>query len=173
MTFGLMESQFIDGYLLHPYCLLSPLFQQVERVHDLPRDSEQGFDSKTASFLSEITRIYQTASPVVNQPVIALFDLPGLVYLLGGVSPGTAWYQDAAGAGSVEHIPALGPTKTNSTQPTNPKPFLFLPEVLRPEAQRVLLNRLAFPEDYQLAGTARSPYNGNLLSLWIPVQPPR
>jgi hypothetical protein len=174
ITLGLMESQFIHGYLLHPYGLLSPLFQQVERVDDLPIGSELGFDSKTASFLSEITRMYQAAGPAVNQPVIALFDLPGLVYLLGAVSPGTAWYSDAAGAGSVEHIPALGTTSnTNSTQPTNPKPFLFLPEILTTEVQRVLLNRLAFPEDYQLAGTARSPYNGNLLSLWIPAEPPR
>jgi hypothetical protein len=171
-AFGLMESQFINGYLFHPYRLSAPLFKQVELVPHLPKGSGLRFDSQTASFLSEINRLYRTGNPVVNQPVIGLYDLPGLVYLLGGVSPGATWYQELEGAGSVENIPHFQASAQNNgqTHPLKAKPFLLLPETLRPEVQQILLTRLAFPATYRLAGSARSTYDGNLIGVWIPIE---
>jgi hypothetical protein len=170
-AFALMESQFVTGYLFRPYRLPSPLFKQTERVPGLSKGEGLGFDAPTAKFLSELNHLYRAANPAEDQPLIGIYNLPGLVYLLGGVSPGPVWYQDANGAGSVHLIPQLWSSTENNAQTRShsPKPFLLLPETLRPEVQEVLLARLAYPAAYKLVGSVQSPYEGNVLALWIPL----
>ena len=176
ISFCLIESQFVSGYLFHPYRQQSPLFKQTETVSHLPKGEGLKFDVPTAAFLTEITQLYRAASPSPNQPIVALYDLPGLVYLLGGISSGTLWYQefqDADGIGGVNMIPQF-PTQTpaisNGSQSQPAKPFLLLQETLRADVDQVLRSRLGYPTSYRLVGSVKSPYDGHEISLWIPKE---
>ncbi len=77
--------------MLHPY-RVNDLRTQKERVK-LPRGEGLLFDEETAGFLSRTWDIIdERTSFRQGDPIIEFDDLPGLVYLFGGVSPGNAWY---------------------------------------------------------------------------------
>lgn len=49
-----------------------------------------------AGFVAETKAILQDASVPPQYPMVALHNLPGLVYLVGGYSPATPWYVDVS-----------------------------------------------------------------------------
>ena len=170
----LMVAQFLYGYSHRPYRLTTSLFQQTTKVPGLPRGSDLFFDKPTADFLSQVSQLYQAASPIDRQPIVALYDLPGLVYLLGGISPGAVWYSDEVGWRNVRSLPTPDKSLTATNQ-SHSIPFLLLPPQLSEDALEVLRSRLNYPQDYRLAGSVRrprtdalSPTDSEVISLWIP-----
>ena len=86
-------SQIYSGYVKNPYRLNKPLTEQQFCVPELPRGNNIKFDSETAAFLRKtFTIIKERNTNTSIQPIINLYNFPGLTYLLGGFSPGYPWY---------------------------------------------------------------------------------
>jgi hypothetical protein len=71
-------AQFINGHVLHPYALRTDLFKQ---------------DTATTSrFITATRRILETNGFKPGDDIFAFFNLPGLVFAVGGRSPVIPWY---------------------------------------------------------------------------------
>jgi len=85
--------QIIYGYVLHPYHLRENLLYQKYEVKNSERLKGIKLDYKTSEFFETLSAVVNNNSGFQYQdPVIGLFDIPGIVYALGGLSPGQAWF---------------------------------------------------------------------------------
>jgi hypothetical protein len=93
--------------LIMPLVVLSVFgfsyFQSVYPFRQIAPQSEQTFpvegpneviflDSATATFVHKMQLILLENHVKTPYPIVAFYDLPGLVYLCGGYSPATPWY---------------------------------------------------------------------------------
>ncbi|MBL4654391.1 MAG: hypothetical protein JKY33_01030, partial [Bacteroidia bacterium] len=86
-------TQTVHGYVYSPYRLNSDLFHQTEEVLQLPKLEELKIETQSKDFILSINKIVQEKTKFSEgDPVIEIVDLPGIVYSLGGVSPGNSWY---------------------------------------------------------------------------------
>ncbi len=160
-------AQFCYGHVHRPYRLAAPLTRQTERVSILPNARGLMFDKATAKLLVDLGTAYQAAEPVANQPILAFYSTPGLVYLLGGRAPIIAWY---SGRGTVHSLLSHGWTVRGETT----LPFLLLTEELDPEIQAALQTiGVPFPQAYDLAVETTSPVDGCVMKLYVPRRPHR
>lgn len=89
------SAQIINGSVFSTYRSNIPLTEQHYTVPELPIDNHLKFDLKTSIFLKEIVAKLKSNNALVkDQPIISLYNFPGLTYLLNGLSPGNAWYID-------------------------------------------------------------------------------
>lgn len=88
-----MWAQWMTTYFLRPYRLEEDRLSQTEllRVRS-SRFYGLKVDSLTRSFLEEFDAILSKSKFEPGMGVIALYDMPGLVYLSEGLSPGDPWY---------------------------------------------------------------------------------
>ena len=85
-----------------------------------------------------------------GDPVIALDFMPGLVYALGGHSPGFPFFaadKPAQNCWAIERAPEAA------------TPFLLLGQDMLLE-QHACIRAFAFPEDFRLVAVLRNPYEG-------------
>ncbi|MBK1878227.1 hypothetical protein [Pelagicoccus mobilis] len=82
-------AQVFTGNIIFPYRNPS-LHKQNTKVRI--NNCTLKLDQETATFIEESREIYKRADRPWGSDIIALFDLPGMVYALGGVSPGHEWY---------------------------------------------------------------------------------
>ncbi len=84
-------------------CFGFTYFQSLYPFRQITTQSDQRFpvqgpnevillDSATATFVQTMQRILQENHVKAPYPIVAFYDLPGLVYLCGGYSPATPWY---------------------------------------------------------------------------------
>lgn len=79
--------------IYHPYKLVENRLQQTELLEFVqPHARGLKVDPITANFIEQLNSIVYQTGFQAGDPIIALHDMPGLVYLLGGVSPGAPWY---------------------------------------------------------------------------------
>ena len=76
--------------LLNPYGLYGKLFDQSVVVKI--GQSELKVDPTTAGIINDLRGLTAGCGFKSNDPIIALYDEPGLVYALGGRSPACTWY---------------------------------------------------------------------------------
>ena len=144
--------QFYDGFVRHPYDLSSRLNTQTQAVQckklrGLRMVPEQ------AKFIEDTQKILQTNGMQEDDNVLAFYQLPGLVYAVGGVSPGLGWYS-----------PLLIFREWNEhfVQITNVKDGKNLFVIADRELDKNLLNGMnqsgmKFPADFKLIGTTHNP----------------
>lgn len=85
---------FVCFHVQYPFRLNASVGQQ--KVLLKAPQEEIYVDSTLATFVSNTKSILKAANIPDGYPIVALHNLPGLVYLLGGYSPATPWYFDAA-----------------------------------------------------------------------------
>ena len=165
----LSQAQFVDGYLIEPYRLKSSLLSQTQAVKILPRGSNLLFDSTTAAFLNDLTGKCLAAGLRPDQSIMAFYDLPGLPFLLGGVSPATPWYFGPEGL--PDH--ARKSLATSGRQPIpggdGLKPFVLTSQKLDLGTVKTLREiGVEFPDGYTNLGTFHEPVSGKDIALWAP-----
>ena len=142
-------------YFYHPQGLVENRLQQTELV-DFVQPHARGLkvDPPTAKFLEQLnTLVYQTDFQP-GDPIIALDNMPGLVYLLGGVSPGAPWYFSNSDQRTCNNI------LYSSFEPS--KAILLINSDLSPKLLGCLKTvGINFPEDYQKVGEVYNP--------WVPL----
>jgi len=86
-------TQTVHGYVYSPYRLNSDLFHQTEDVSQLRKLVGLKIETQSKDFILSINKIVQEKTKFSEgDPVIEIVNLPGIVFSLGGVSPGNSWY---------------------------------------------------------------------------------
>jgi len=67
-------------------------YRECRETWEIPGAGSVGLDPGQKRLLAELQRRLQSAGFKTGDPIVAIGDMPGLVYLLGGWSPGTCWY---------------------------------------------------------------------------------
>lgn len=165
------SSQTLHGFIFRPYRLPENLLKQTERVENMRSLEGMRFDAGSKKFFEEIrSLVFGKAGFKEGDPVIALYDLGGVVYALGGVSPGKPWFHN---------LPSEQFANMNGIRKASPADLsraLFLTSRLpRPEFDDCLREKgIFFPEDYVEAGRVAFPYKEffskrpEKITVWVP-----
>lgn len=138
-----------------PYKLVENRLQQTESI-DFVQPHARGLkvDPPTAKFLQQLDQIVNQTGYNVGDPIIALHDMPGLVYLLGGVSPGAPWYFSTYEKSSVRTCNNI---LYSDFAPS--KAIFLINSDVAPQVLNCLKTvGINFPEDYQKVGEVNDPY---------------
>ncbi|MCP9199879.1 hypothetical protein MKO06_08180 [Gramella sp. GC03-9] len=89
-------SQIVDGNLFSPYYSVfnqnkSDFFRQTEKVENIPQLDQIYVDEKTKTFLTQLKEILDKNNFKDGDPIIG-FHVPGVVFLLNGISPAVPYY---------------------------------------------------------------------------------
>ncbi|GAB2863286.1 hypothetical protein GCM10027044_24800 [Hymenobacter ruber] len=148
---GYAAEQTIWGVLWTPYNLAATMAAQTEPLHAAGVTGPLQVDPGTVAFVTQLEKLLADGGFQPGDPLLAFYDLPGLVYLCGGMSPGAAWYFPGRDA---RNCHALDIT----TQPLS-RACILLNQPLGDELKACLHEHgLAFPENYRLVGTVLSSY---------------
>ncbi|MBH8557634.1 hypothetical protein [Hymenobacter negativus] len=143
--------QTIWGVLWTPYNLAATMAAQTEPLHAAGVTGPLQVDPATSAFITQLEKLLAAGGFRPGDPLLAFYDLPGVVYLCGGVSPGAAWYFPGRDA---RNCHALDIT----AQPLR-KACILLNQPMGNELKACLHKHgLAFPENYRLVGTVLSSY---------------
>lgn len=135
---------FVQHHALAPYGLRSPMHKQAYPVESLGVD----VDLATQSFLEAVEESFAGAGYERGDPIVALDYMPGLVYLMGGTSPGFNFY--------MFHSEELNCFNLNRAEFAK-LPFLVLGREMT-EAQRSCIEVFDFPADFRLVRSFVFPY---------------
>ena len=162
---ALGAGQFVSGFLVQPYRLATPKWEQTVPVPVGEPASMLRLDPATAGFVAEMRQIFKDAGFEPGQDILGLFDVPGVVFACGGVSPGRPWYFGNYGSvGENENLDALtwaGAGKIRSA---------FIIQTADDPRVATYLSRLGirFPEEYRLVGETRHPARDQSVRVWAP-----
>ncbi|MDA9120720.1 hypothetical protein N9J52_01650 [Flavobacteriales bacterium] len=88
MTLSVFGFSYFQSW--YPFRQIAP---QSKQTFPVQGPNEVVFlDSSTATFVQSLQHILMENHIEVPYPIVAFYDLPGLVYLCGGYSPATPWY---------------------------------------------------------------------------------
>lgn len=159
-----LAEQIAYGLVWAPYLQVENMFhQQTPLTVGAPfRPIQLLLDAPTARYFQEMRTALRRAGFRLGDPVLALYDAPGLVYALGGVSPGNAWY---FGGTDARNCDALAKTRLDLR-----RAFLLVNE--QPGAgvlACMAAHGLHFPADYVLVHQSFNPYSRSPYQ-WRPQQ---
>jgi hypothetical protein len=88
-------SQIYYGYVYNTFRINGSLFDQKYEIKNLPRAEGMLFDTRTKSMVQKInSMLHERTNFTEGDPIVALTYSPGLVYLLGGISPYSPYYKN-------------------------------------------------------------------------------
>jgi len=86
-------SKVVDGVIYSHYRLADKRINQTETIENIDLLNGIKVDIKTKHFFEELNKIIKEKTDFEKgDPILAAYDMPGIVYALGGISPGTPWY---------------------------------------------------------------------------------
>ncbi len=150
------------------------LNEETKTVRVGPRSESMVFGAKTGGMISRVKSVLKEHGFEKEGPIFAFYDFPGLVFLVGGTSPGATWYMSPG----YEH-----PSSGVGVLAYNTRNILVAPEA---EARRAFVFQvdgetsftsalqqrgLRFPDDYDHCATVNIPaaINGRRkLDIWKP-----
>lgn len=146
LTAGLVVFvQFVHGRLYDPYRLRGSLFEQTIPVSIGGSQHTLKVDAATAKFLDESRKTLSECGFRVGEDLVALFDMPGLVFALGGRSPGHPWL--------FSYTPQFNLERLKSVEYARLRGAFVAVRGSHPEAAALLQSAgLDFPKDYVLCG---------------------
>ena len=142
------------------------LGSQERSVPDLPRARGLTFEPGVAQFLSELRALLDRAGHRPGGALLVFHDLPGLVWLMQGVSPGEAWYYSA------------NPARTCAVLAHSRLPLSGARVITDGDIHASVLAALAqkgvrFPEDFRPVGALTMPAtwgSAHPITVWSPVR---
>jgi hypothetical protein len=163
--------QIYNGFVRSPYRIGRPLTEQKYTVPELPRGGNVKFDLETATFLKRTyTILKDKTSFSPGQPIIHLYDMPGLTWLLGGFSPGQPWYVDPRHENN-DFANAF--FIADSKMPDIANSIIILESRIRMSLtfQQDLRKRgIIFPGEYILLDSVNKPYGQEKLFIYAPTR---
>lgn len=148
--------QFVYGLLRGPYLQAADTPQQTVPVEvgAVHRSATLKLDAATAGFVQDMRQTLRKAGFQPATPIIAIYDLPGLVYLLDGISPGDPWL---FGQRDERSCNSLAKSRLDLRQA-----FVLVNEPPGQELLRCMqAHGLRFPQGYVKVGTHLNPYAKN------------
>ena len=144
------------GILWAPYLQLENMFEQhTPLMVGAPlKPAQLLVDAPSAAFIQGIGTAMRRAGFQAGGPILSLYDAPGLVYALGGISPGNAWYP-GFGHQDIRNCDALDKTHLELR-----RAFLLVNQKPSPLIRACMVDHgLHFPADYILIHQAMSPFS--------------
>ena len=169
--------------IYQPFRLVENRLQQTESVEDYVQPKARGLkvDPPTANFLKQLHEIIATTEFQPGDPIIALHDMPGLVYLLGGVSPGAPWYFSDYRQDNDDGMLRTSMRTCNNILHSNfdsSKAILIVNSDISPQVLGCMKDAgVNFPEEYQKVGELNNPfrtilpfvkYSRETIEVWSP-----
>ncbi len=149
-----------------PHGMASSMFAQTEQP--LQHDQVK-LDAPTATFVTQTKELLTANGFVPGNYILALYDLPGLVYLLQGYSPQVPWYFGETTRATVKE--AVDNTCWHINDITETNVFVVKPLAIHPDVANCLSSsKLNFPDSYTLVGTVYNTYCKCEMEVWIPKQ---
>lgn len=154
-----------------PYRLVENRLQQTESVNLIqPHAKYLKVDIRTKKFLEELTNLVQKTNFKPGDPIIALYDMPGLVYLMDGVSPGATWY-----FGEPRETPKRTCSNITYSSLDKSKAILLVNNEIESQVSNCLkVQGVNFPSNYQKVGEVfnpyhiTNPYQNETVAVWMP-----
>lgn len=162
-SFGVFFWVFVwPQYLPHGFA--APLYQQT---HKPLKSNSLLVDSLTAEFISGTDELLQKGDFEPNNYILALYDLPGLVYLMEGYSPQVIWYFGETTRETLDE--SVNNTCMHIANITEEHVYIIKPTKVDERVLSSLQNsKLGFPEQYTLQGIVYDPYNKRDMEVWSP-----
>jgi hypothetical protein len=163
---GFATEQIIWGTLWTPYTLSVPMPAQNQPLHSAGVRGTLLVDAGTVAYVTQLEKLLAAGGFRPGDPLLAFYDLPGLVYLVGGVSPGASWYF-ARRDGRNCHALDL-------TRIPLQKACILLNQPLGPELQSCLREHgMDFPQNYRLVGEVLANTGGkyHTVQVYEPLTP--
>lgn len=157
----LVNGAFTYFHFSHPFRLNATMAQQNVEL-DGPNEHIL-VDSTLATFVNETKGHLAEAGIEEGYPIVALCNLPGLVYLLDGYSPATPWYFDADWLNEPEYNQKLHHTNCLNIDrikqfESRPPVFLVNSSIIGIEEPCLEENGFFLDTDYQKVGEVYYPY---------------
>ncbi len=154
------QVHFVQRFLLFPYRLPTNLFEQR---YPLSGDTPAGgllTDRETAELVNEINAVLGRGGFRRGDPIMALYDMSGLVYLTGGRAPGTLWFSSRR-----DQLSSNCRALRLADLRRSPKPVLLVSRPLFRKSVDCLREvGVHYPEGYQRRVTLTVPF-------WAPYAP--
>ncbi len=93
---ALVAAMFVQGYMFHPYLLYSSLVDQKYECADLINMKGIKLSKESRDFLMSVSALLKKGGFRPGDPVISLYDTPGVIYAVGGTAPATGWLMSLA-----------------------------------------------------------------------------
>jgi hypothetical protein len=168
---GFICSQIIYGYVVMPYGngyypsgVAVPLSNQTTlTTFGFPANTLL-LDEPNHNFINQTRSILQNSGFSVGDDIIGLFDMPGLIFAVGGNSLGRPWYFSTPPQMDLDvHF-------LQTADPERVKTAFLMTKGDQLIAERVLRRAgVEFPEKYLLMETAITPYTKETIYFWKPV----
>lgn len=159
----LTVSQVTSAFIHSPYRLATGILEQSNSV-PLRRGGTIQVDVATAKFWKDIQDAGTRCALTSDADVLGFFSVPGVVYGLGGRSPGSPWYISGypGSKAYAEFVLSLVD-----------RPRLKRAWILEAEGEKDLLPDLSmfnidFPNGFELCGSAFWPFERKTIKLWKP-----
>jgi len=164
----LAAGQFFFGFVVEPYRLPTSKLGQFVPTEIGDPASVLKVDPATAKFVAELRGIFREAGFQSGGDVLGLFDLPGVVFAVGGVSPGRPWYfsnyGDVGENDNLRAIQAAGAERIRNAfiiqSDEDPRVAKYLEHV-----------GIRFSEEFRLVGETWHPFRNYGIRVWAPRQP--
>lgn len=154
LPIGLAAEQTVWGTLRVPYCQSGPATTQDTQLVMAGVHGSLLLDASTVAGLHRLDNVLVQAGFRAGDPLLAFHDMPGLVYLLGGVSPGAPWYFSGIDERNCHAMQI-------SRQPLT-RAYVLLSDSMTTYTKACMRNcGLHFPDNYKLVGIVPHPYVHN------------
>ena len=152
----IIAEQCAYGLLFAPYVQAADTFAQqvpvsLGRSH---RPASVQLDAQTAAYVTELRQTMKQAGFRPGMPIIALYDMPGLVYALDGISPGNPWLFGQRDERNCDALAKTGRNLAGAFVLVNEKPGVQLIECMHRHG-------MDFPDGYILVRQLLNPYAAN------------
>ncbi len=160
--------QFLYGMIKEPYRLVGPLNAQTESIEIGFPATKVKMAPAAVAFLRLFKQTLEANGFKPGDDIIALFDMPGLVYAVGGRSPGHQWYytmtscHDAMMEANKWHLSRVPPERLQHSFIIQKGDISFFNEHLASL-------QISFPHEYALCGQMISPFSYEVLTIWKPL----
>jgi len=160
------SSQIVDGNIYHPYYSIffnknhTNFFDQTEKLSEFPNSDGIYVDTKTKNFLLKLKKTLSLNHYKSGYPIFG-FNMPGVIFLLDGVSPGMPYYFNKE-----RDIKAFECFKLEN----NP-PIFLIPDQnsIQPELIDLMHKKgIYFPNEYDLKRSIYFPNTNSNLKIYFP-----
>jgi hypothetical protein len=159
---AMATAQFINGHVLHPYALRTNLFEQNTSTSIGSPATELLLDAPTSAFISDTRKILEANGFKPGDDIFAFFNLPGLVFAVGGRSPIIPWY-----FGRIYGGDTIEESYMNMAGDIRRQHAWIITQadvtVFRDHFRR---GGLDFPDGYSVVGELTNPVNGLAIRIW-------
>lgn len=160
--------QTVYAMINQPYRLVGPLTAQTERIEIGFPATALKMSSAAANFIGHFKHMLEANGFKPGDDIIALFDMPGLVYAVGGRSPGHQWYYTVVDRNDAMMEANAWNLRRVATERLQ-RSFIIQKGDISFFHKHLNSLHISFPHEYALCGQLVSPFSHEIVTLWKPL----